>query len=101
MLAGVLGVAALVGCAPTSVHTHAHGGDAVRPSADELAADQRLLDQPSFAVADDAIVRLVGPLMICTGTFISADLVLTAHHCIVERGPRGEFLTKLGSNRRR
>lgn len=95
MLAGVLGAAALVGCAPTSVHAHAHGGDVVRPSADELAADQRLLDQPSLAVADDAIVRLVGPTMTCTGTLISADLVLTAHHCIVERGPRGEFLTKL------
>ncbi|AKU97606.1 hypothetical protein AKJ09_04270 [Labilithrix luteola] len=68
----------------------------MRPSADEIAADQRLLDQPfALAVPDDAIVRLVGPSMTCTGTLISSDLVLTAHHCVVERGARGEFLTKL------
>lgn len=49
------------------------------------------------AVTEDAIVRVVGPSMTCTGTVIedhsnNASLVLTAHHCLVERGPHGEFL---------
>lgn len=69
---------------------------AVRPSADELAADERLLTQPfALAVPEDAIVRVVGPNMTCTGTVIEEDLILTAHHCLVERGPRGEYTKKL------
>ena len=67
-----------------------------QPSADELAADQRLLTQPfALAVPEDAIVRVVGPTMTCTGTAIEDDLILTAHHCLVERGPKGEYLKQL------
>ena len=33
--------------------------------------------------------------MTCTGTVIDDDLILTAHHCLVERGPRGEFTKRL------
>lgn len=40
---------------------------------------------------EDAVVRVIGPAMSCTGTLIARDLVLTAHHCIVQRGRRGEF----------
>ncbi len=63
----------------------------------EMAADQRLLAQQPFAlaVAEDAIVRVVGPTMTCSGTVIQDDLVLTAHHCLVERGPHGEFTKQL------
>lgn len=65
---------------------------AYKPSADELAAEERLLQQPfALAVPEDAIVRIVGPIMTCTGTVIQDDLILTAHHCLVERGPKGEF----------
>ena len=67
-----------------------------QPSADELAAEQRLLTQPfALAVPEDAIVRVVGPTMTCTGTVIEDDLILTAHHCLVERGPKGEYLKQL------
>src|SRR4051794_29133894 len=66
---------------------------ALRASADELAAEERLLSQPlALAVPEDAIVRIVGPTMTCTGTVIQDDLILTAHHCLVERGPKGEYL---------
>ncbi len=41
------------------------------------------------------MVRIVGPQMTCTGTLITDELVLTAHHCMVERGARGEFTTKM------
>lgn len=66
-----------------------------RPSAQEELAEQRLLAQPfALAVPEDAIVRVVGPSTTCTGTVIHDDLILTAHHCLVERGPRGEFTKK-------
>src|SRR4051812_5636003 len=68
----------------------------VRPSAQEELADVRVLEQPfALAVPEDAIVRVVGPNVTCTGTVIDDDLILTAHHCLVERGPRGEFGTRL------
>jgi V8-like Glu-specific endopeptidase len=74
----------------------AHGKVAYRPSADEIAAEERLLAQPfALAVPEDAIVRIVGPVMTCTGTVFDDDLILTAHHCLVERGPKGEFTKKL------
>lgn len=67
----------------------------VRPSSgDEDVADVRVLEKPSvLATQDDAIVRIVGPATTCTGTVIEEDLILTAHHCVVEHGPGGE-LTK-------
>jgi V8-like Glu-specific endopeptidase len=69
---------------------------AIRPSADQLAAEERLLTQPfALAVPEDAIVRVVGPSMTCTGTVIEDDLILTAHHCLVERGSKGEYSKKL------
>lgn len=48
---------------------------------------------PPFALAkaEDAIVRVLAPNMTCTGTVIEDDLVLTAHHCVVERDPHGAF----------
>jgi hypothetical protein len=82
------------GCALLAPRTKA----AMSPSssAEEMAADQRLLSQPfALAVPEDAIVRLIGPSMTCTGTVIEDDLILTAHHCLVERGPRGEYTKKL------
>jgi hypothetical protein len=56
-----------------------------------------LLNTPHFAVAvpQDAVVRVVGPQMTCSGTLIREDQVLTAHHCVVERGKRGEFTSTL------
>ncbi len=66
------------------------------PSGRELAAEQRLLTQPfALAVPEDAIVRVVGPSVTCTGTVIEDDLILTAHHCLVERGPKGEYTKHL------
>ena len=69
---------------------------ALRASSDEQLAEQRLLTQPfALAVPEDAIVRVVGPNVTCTGTVIEDDLILTAHHCLVERGPRGEFTKRM------
>ena len=58
---------------------------------------KEVLFAPPFALAvvQDAIVRVVGPKMTCSGTLIEDDLVLTSHHCMVERGPNGEFTKTL------
>ena len=86
-----LAVGALAGCAGPPKRV------SYKPSADEFAAEQRLLSRP-FALAkpeEDAVVRVVGPTMTCTGTIIDDDLILTAHHCLVERGAKGEFTKTL------
>jgi hypothetical protein len=59
--------------------------------------DVGLLDAPMVALAspDDAIVRVVGPRTTCSGVLVADDLVLTAHHCVVKRGGRGEPLPQL------
>lgn len=87
LLASVLGCQALQG---------RKSKFAVRPSSQEELADVRVLETPfALAVPEDAIVRVVGPTMTCTGTVIDDDLILTAHHCLVERGPHGEFSKRL------
>lgn len=68
----------------------------MRPSSDEVPTEQRFVSPPFFlAVPQDAIVRIVGPNVNCTGTLVGEDLVLTAHHCLVRRGEHGEFTTTL------
>ncbi len=81
---------------------HLRGGRAdvqvpVRPASLEAQRDLELLLSPSVGLASpgDAVVRVVGPQMTCSGTLIAEDLVLTAHHCVVERGPGGEFTPAL------
>jgi hypothetical protein len=71
----------------------------VVPAASESTAlgASRYFSPPIFplAVPEDAVVRVVGPQTTCTGTLVDEDLVLTAHHCVVERGTRGEFTKRL------
>jgi hypothetical protein len=53
--------------------------------------------QPPLAVTDpeEAVVRIVGPEMSCSGTVVDDDLVLTALHCVVKRGEGGTFTREL------
>jgi len=46
------------------------------------------------ALPDEAVVHVVSKGVGCSGTLITNSLVLTAHHCIVERSPEGEILEK-------
>lgn len=99
----VLGATALSGCAAITGpgmgwHKHAAGGPLRASSTKEYGDDIRTLEQPASSIAsspDDAVVRIVTPETTCTGTVIAEDLVLTAHHCMVERGPKGEFTKNL------
>lgn len=94
---GLVGVFALASAGCMIQHRSKHVS--YRPSADraqEELAEQRLLAQPfAIAVPEDAIVRVLGGTTTCTGTVIDDDLILTAHHCLVERGARGEFTKKV------
>jgi hypothetical protein len=76
------------GCAPHS------GAMLVRPAASGHVPSTSVLFSPPLAIAspEDSVVRVVGPEMSCSGTLVDDDLVLTAHHCVVKRGPHGEFL---------
>jgi len=89
-------VAAATGCAHLP-WSHASGKVPIRPASLEAQEDLGLLLTASTALASpaDAIVRVVGPQMTCSGTLLADDLVLTAHHCVVGRGPHGEFTADL------
>jgi V8-like Glu-specific endopeptidase len=69
------------------------------PAADVQDGQDGRFFPPPFALAapEDAVVRIVGPQMTCSGTLVDDDLVLTAHHCVVERSARGEFTKTLVS----
>ena len=75
---------------------HAHVSN-VRPAAkldeDPLLSPRFFSPPIALAVPEDAIVRIVGPVTTCSGTLVDEDLVLTAHHCVVKLGARGEFLS--------
>jgi hypothetical protein len=67
----------------------------VRPAAkldDDSSVNPRFFQPPiALAVAEDAIVRIVGPATTCSGTLVDEDLVLTAHHCVVALDEHGHF----------
>src|SRR5882672_12629260 len=46
------------------------------------------------SLPDEAVVHVVSKGVGCSGTLITSNLVLTAHHCVVERSPEGEILDK-------
>jgi hypothetical protein len=94
-LAMVPAALAVAGCAHLPFGAGPHEPP-VQPASMQAQEDIKLLLAPSAALASpaDAVVRVVGPQMTCTGTLIAEDLVLTAHHCVVERGAHGEFTAK-------
>lgn len=65
-----------------------------------VSPDERFFAPPlSFVDPEDAVVRIVGPTATCTGALVDSDLVLTAHHCVAERGAHGEFMESVVSAR--
>jgi hypothetical protein len=84
-----LALVSAVGCAMPGMKSRMPN---IRPAA-QSQDDPRLLFAPPMALleGDDVIVRVVGPQMNCSGTLVEDDLVLTAHHCVVERGAHGEY----------
>ena len=94
-VAMVTAVVAATGCAQLPFAQSSHDPP-VRPASMQAQEDIELLFTPSVGLASpgDAVVRVVGPQMTCSGTLIADDLVLTAHHCVVERTVSGELTAK-------
>lgn len=69
----------------------------VRAASNAGDVPHEVLFSPQIALASpqDAVVRILTPQMSCTGTLIEDDLVLTSHHCVVERGSGGQFTTNV------
>lgn len=76
----------MLGCATTKPET------TLRP-ASQPSVEIDPFGPFTFAIAspEDAIVRVMAPTATCSGTLVEDDLVLTAHHCVVQRGTKGEF----------
>lgn len=75
---------------------HAKGSDGVaRPAAFREAEEREEPDVQPFALAqdDDFIVRVVAGNVTCSGALIEENQVLTAHHCVAQRGKSGEMLS--------
>jgi secreted trypsin-like serine protease len=47
-----------------------------------------------LSLPDEAVVHVLSRGVGCSGTLIAGSLVLTAHHCVVERDASGEILEK-------
>lgn len=72
----------------------ARGLTVARPAAERAEESPRFFSPPiSIMKREDAIVRIVAPSMTCTGALVAEDVVLTAHHCVVERGEGGSYLS--------
>ena len=79
---------------------HAAKAPAMRPAATspvEDDIDALLAPSVDLASPSDDVVRVVGPQMTCSGALVAEDLVLTAHHCVVARGPHGEYTTQIAA----
>jgi hypothetical protein len=90
--------ALLSGCGAFSTLAPTTPAFPVRPAANlSPLAEADLLLAPALGLASvgDSVVRVVGPQATCTGTLIAEDLVLTAHHCVVERLTGGRFGQRL------
>jgi V8-like Glu-specific endopeptidase len=48
----------------------------------------------AVATPEDYVVRVVSGSVTCSGALLDEERVLTAHHCVVERGKKGEMLPK-------
>ncbi len=55
----------------------------------EDAPDPDLPRPPAIASEDDYVVRIVVGSVTCSGALIRDDRVLTAHHCVAARDPKG------------
>lgn len=73
----------------------------VQPARLEVSPESELPLAPNFRllVPEDAVVRVVSPHASCSGTLIGEDLVLTSHHCVVEKNAVGAFTRKVAPAR--
>ncbi len=90
VVAAVLALTAAAGCA-APITNAGLPIPAAKPGQEQRPFQLR----PPFELAtnEDAIVRIVTDVT-CTGTLITEDLVLTAHHCVAARDENGRTLRR-------
>jgi hypothetical protein len=72
---------------------HAHAKTPQAASGDATPAEDELMGLPlALATEEDYVVRVVSGSVTCTGSLIEEDRVLTAHHCLSQRGRAGNML---------
>ncbi len=72
---------------------HAHAKTPQAASGDATAAEDQLIGVPlALATDEDYVVRVVSGSVTCSGSLIEEDRVLTAHHCLSQRGRAGNML---------
>ena len=62
------------------------------PQAHSAPASPKVASAPRGRLVAPAVVHVVSKGVGCSGTLITNHLVLTAHHCVVERSSEGEIL---------
>jgi len=81
-----LALLAAAGCSTTTAAVH------TRPTPAATQEEWRRYQSSGNTPPDDAIVHVISRGVGCSGTLISNNLVLTAHHCMVERDPEGGII---------
>jgi V8-like Glu-specific endopeptidase len=72
---------------------HSHAKTPQAASGDKTDAEDDLIGVPlALATDEDYVVRVVSGSVTCTGSLIEEDRVLTAHHCLSQRGRAGNML---------
>jgi V8-like Glu-specific endopeptidase len=72
-------------------HPHAKAPQAA--SRDAESGEDELIGLPlALATEEDYVVRVVAGSVTCSGSLIEEDRVLTAHHCLSQRGKSGNML---------
>jgi hypothetical protein len=82
-----LAALAAAGCTTTTATLHAP-----RPTPAATQEEWRRYQSSGNTPPDDAVVHVISRGVGCSGTLISNNLVLTAHHCMVERDAEGEII---------
>src|SRR5262249_41302313 len=85
--AGFLAALAAASCSSTTVQPTR----SATPAATQ-AEWSRYQSSKGNAPPDDAVVHVISRGVGCSGTLITNNLVLTAHHCMVERNADGDIL---------
>src|SRR5262249_19339069 len=87
MAVWALALLATAGCSSTTAAVHAP-----RPTPAATQEEWRRYQSSGNTPPDDAVVHVISRGVGCSGTLISNNLVLTAHHCMVERNAEGEII---------
>jgi hypothetical protein len=72
---------------------HPHAKVPQAASGDTTGGEDDLIGLPlALATDEDYVVRVVSGSVTCSGSLIEEDRVLTAHHCLSQRGKSGNML---------